>query len=858
MSGREKSKQYRQKHDPYNALEQNYNFLSPKNHATTKLKDFENSALKRSHPNPNTSTFTNSVSGKKRPSKSIHTPKSRFLHFAKKKLTPATFILLVLFGLFFAFFGAESLLGFHLTQLFPDPQFASRHKSVLRIYKRDLKLAKVPNSAQKQLAKHKIKVKQNKLIFKNEVIDAKNIDYKFTHDRAFATAFSKANYGKAAGQFDNSATKHYKLFGSVRKLFANTKADFDAKTSRTAFNQTISRQSDGVSGRIATASKKEDGDEVVKNGEDLQVDNIEGDSPEAKARSFVNGVAEKTSMKGNIACAALQTANLISIAAAANQSLKAIEFFLVTMEPISRTMDGDQSPHFNDALNSMTETTDSKVDYIDENGRNQTKVLTGSMLEASPMKTILSSTPIDRNETQLFSPSIFSRSIIAAIATHGLTTTACSAIRASSAIISLASNGVPGGKLATLVIGLLVKSTARVAMAGSLALILSTIIPRVAKTFFTPTYKAFTGIAAGNLFAFGGFQNNNRLAQNSSAYMPTTKERLRKVNQNYQESLALEASIERAERSPFDPSSPNTFIGSLIHNFNTQPLHSFASLKSSFSNSLNRILPTAFALEGTDSYLSNTFECEDLPGTVCDGFGTNFTATDFSTLDHINEAKYQAVLAPNLNPDGSIKDDSNLAKFINFCVHRESPWGVTDANILSALQTGGIVANSIPIVDDVVDLINLTEDLANKKWATGENCINSSTNPYWDSEFAYYQRYIEDERTKSSIDQDSQNEALAYRERYEQNHPLNNSYNGLIARYSGLSQNQVAYTLSVLKHADILANYQKQLAHNQILTFSALKPIKPSLKPHTHPNPSVFAIILNLPIQPLQKRNQIL
>ena len=74
-------------------------------------------------------------------------------------------------------------------------------------------------------------------------------------------------------------------------------------------------------------------------------------------------------------------------------------------------------------------------------------------------------------------------------------------------------------------------------------------------------------------------------------------------------------------------------------------------------------------------------------------------------------------------------------------------------NILNALQTDfGIVGNNLPIVNDIVDVVNAAEDVANEGWATGSVCMNSDDNPRWDSEFKYYQRYIEDMRILTSME----------------------------------------------------------------------------------------------------------
>jgi hypothetical protein len=159
-------------------------------------------------------------------------------------------------------------------------------------------------------------------------------------------------------------------------------------------------------------------------------------------------------------------------------------------------------------------------------------------------------------------------------------------------------------------------------------------------------------------------------------------------------------------------------------------------------------------------------------------YGNPIVASDYSTIDITpDDPNYEYVVSYNLDENGKIKEDSNLAKFITFCADRESPWGVKDANIMNALQSGNIVVNNLPILNDVQDLVNVVEDAMNAGWATGENCVNSSSNPYWDGEFKYYQRYVEDMRILGTMNgEDSDNPVAEYRQQYEKDHPIDTSF----------------------------------------------------------------------------------
>ena len=237
-----------------------------------------------------------------------------------------------------------------------------------------------------------------------------------------------------------------------------------------------------------------------------------------------------------------------------------------------------------------------------------------------------------------------------------------------------------------------------------------------------------------------------------------------------------------------------------------------ASVTRVASSATKSLIPTAAALDDDLKYTSQYSECANLSGTMCDMYGYPIVSADYSTVDMSpDDPSYLAAIEPNLNENGDIKDNSELAKFINFCVNRESPWGVTDANILNALQTdGGIVVNNLPFVNDIIDVVNAAEDVYNQGWATGKNCINSSDNPRWDYEFKYYQRYVEDMRILYDIQGQEDNETnpvLAYQEQYEKAHPVDNSFKGTLSRISGLSTDDVAFLLEYIDYSNELAQY---------------------------------------------------
>lgn len=68
---------------------------------------------------------------------------------------------------------------------------------------------------------------------------------------------------------------------------------------------------------------------------------------------------------------------------------------------------------------------------------------------------------------------------------------------------------------------------------------------------------------------------------------------------------------------------------------------------------------------------------------------------------------------------------------------------------------------------------------ANFGWTTGENCVKFK--------YKYHSRYIEDQRMLESTGLVEKNAVTAFLDKYYEEHPLDNSPEGILARYSGMT-----------------------------------------------------------------------
>ncbi|MDR0963683.1 MAG: hypothetical protein LBM60_03605 [Clostridium sp.] len=305
--------------------------------------------------------------------------------------------------------------------------------------------------------------------------------------------------------------------------------------------------------------------------------------------------------------------------------------------------------------------------------------------------------------------------------------------------------------------------------------------------------------------------------------------------------LAEEAEQERRGRSPFDASSQYTFLGSLLYSMlpmatASSGLGLLSKLGTLTQSSLAALLPSASALSSARLEMLRGY-CPTLEemGIVADVYCNPLYASDLSTIgmdpgdvfEHVsklgggnNFKKQGGQIVVDAYDNPVINMNSNLGKYIVFCGQRESQYGVADANIsatFSMINTGDGIADAVlsgglgalPVAGGLADAADAASQAANAPWIGGQICVASDEkNPQWRDEYRYYQRYVEDQRLMESMGIiEKSSVTLGLDEYYEEN-PLDDSMEGILARYSGLSKEQVIATLDLVDYASFLAEYE--------------------------------------------------
>lgn len=426
------------------------------------------------------------------------------------------------------------------------------------------------------------------------------------------------------------------------------------------------------------------------------------------------------------------------------------------------------------------------------------------------------------------------------------------------------------GATSTLCAGAVFNIVSKVAMtaviSAAIGAVISAIVPFAAKMLTRDLITNLAGEDLGNALVSGSnlyMGNNHRYNGGSLA----NKDTYVQFAMAQQEVIAEDARYERLIKSPFDASSQHTFMGTLMRQLmNFVGSSSIMSVVSSANNtlvsSIASISPTASAIDANYMLVDNyEEECPYLAsiGAVGDAYCNPYAITDMSTMG-MDPSEVMAAISDNLiiEEEGSaeavgnngvkIKGNSQLAQYIMFCDQRASSFGIVDQNISNKLadwsdvrtesDTINMVTNGaiggVPMYGDFVDVVQNAQKLANLGYITGESCVAgnnleegttmnidttsmdnmegyngksaSIATPSW-SKARLYQRFIEDQSLMESMGIVDKSAVTAFLEEYYEENPLDNSYEGILARYSGLSKEGVIAVEDAIDYYTYIANY---------------------------------------------------
>ena len=601
--------------------------------------------------------------------------------------------------------------------------------------------------------------------------------------------------------------------------------------------------------------------EVDSNGKVTNADGV---------KTKLKGIGEKvgkvsgiTEVAVGIYCGIADFVAAVSAIVAAYQAMQIISVAANVFEGIQKAQigDGDSAPihELSQSLTQRSTNTYEEVNSVDSDGNAKDSTTTQrdrSAMEANAVGAIYGGKSVDMTDPSVKSFNINTvtknmysgvASVLNYVSVSASAYRSCAVARLAAAAAGVAVDVVTVvACIATAGIGclvdFLVDSAGSAAFSAALSLAISAAVsvavPFVAKILTRKIATEVLGEDLGNALVSGANMYMGRNHQYSGGAV-ANKESLISYIQERDRVVAENARYERETRSPFDVTSKYTFFGSLAAQM--IPLASSATSLTGIVQGVGTVVGGAVSsLTPKSSAVSAAIEaqtaadttekyCPDMHeiGGVADAFCNPYVITDTRTMDLQPAEVVNSIGDEDLEADSEgnpvVKKDSKLAKYIVYCGQRQSPWGQADQNIAGEVATagnvGGTVGSSIigavPIVGDGLDIVSNSQKLANFGWISGESCVvnnkavdgsgfTDSIN--WETGRTY-QRFIEDQRLAEAEGIIEESAVTKYLASYYEEHPLDNSYEGVLARYSGLTKDNVVAMLDFFEVQEWLANY---------------------------------------------------
>ena len=374
----------------------------------------------------------------------------------------------------------------------------------------------------------------------------------------------------------------------------------------------------------------------------------------------------------------------------------------------------------------------------------------------------------------------------------------------------------------------------------TISLIVEAITPTLAHWFVSQLGSIFLG-KTGGFALLSGAQN----IMNSNLQMSTGRYAGR---ENAIELFALTkdverewAAYERATKNPFDVTSKYTFLGSIynavlpIANMSGNTITSMVSSVASLTNDsvVALVSPSVSAASETNKFaasLSSEGNCGYLESVgvtgdfACNKYaGAYVEEIDTASPDdiYVNMQNYGSFDGEDSDGNPKINVNSDYAKYIVACVSSDTQPGTMNGAVQGFLTGIGkgihdksVVAsglvnfgrNFIPF-EGALDAVEAGEEETNIMWNSGLACTGNTDDAAFNEKIKNFSMYNLDQRVLYNMGVIENNSTVAFLEDYYKENPLDYSFEGRIARISGMSKEEVEETLALIEYYNFVANY---------------------------------------------------
>lgn len=648
----------------------------------------------------------------------------------------------VILGIALVFFLSGNLIPSAITERLieeTDVQYADAVESKLMVFQQAMYEGDVPSNTAARLEEAGIEVVQDggetTLVYKGETITAGDFVTAVKGDAYLYGAFNDATYSRAAYWYDDAAMKTIQQIGTNRNNFT---ADSD-------FEEVMSRLV-GEGSNVNVENVKKVRRHVKDNIYEIVEERLAGGkSQSGEAVNLVVGVGSVNTASDSTT-ATLNAADSLNKADIMAKEQKSAIFFLAMMENISKMKAGDgNESKINETMNYMFEPQTTEVVDI-ETG--EVITVEGSMMESPSLYAVLADEKVDVDAVKNYAGDRVLKTVENQIGSNASSGTL------SGTIVS-ESNKIKGSIGRYIPLG-----QDEEAMTEALLPVVDTLDESLVNNGFSE----LKGISGGEMIVVGAEVVGGRLARASGATTGDA-EAIKAYARVTNTILALDAQVDRNRRSPFDITSRNTFLGSIVYKMAVVSaknglmssggvmgvLRSFAQLA---GKSFGSLIGVARADDEENSIMTTFGNCNTVGGIGGEGTSECVASMTFdpSTLDAFNDPGFIAFSEENtelVNGVRKIKKNSDLWNFVVHNGEKLTAAGVMDGGIIQDLVTRGI---SIPFISDiammVVTAFGAPEEY--KMIASGEMFNNSTANPEWET-YKYAQRYMSAARATENL-----------------------------------------------------------------------------------------------------------
>jgi len=624
-----------------------------------------------------------------------------------------------------------------------DVQYADAVQSKMLVFQQALYMGDVPdNTAERLKAKGVLVgylrdgefVEDNKsgvssvLSFDGEIIPAAEFVVAVNSDARLYNAFNEATYSRAAYYYDESAQAVFKKLGASRNNYT-AESDFDE-----VMSEALGEGNQIKVNNVVLVEKENEAGEKY-----YEYETVGGDAGGTDAAALVEAVRAKNT-GATTTEATLNAAEQLNTADAIAKKQRSETLFLTFMENISKMKAGDgNESKINEAMNYLYRETETNVVDVQTG---EVVTVKGSMVESPSLYAMLSGERIEVSEVEDYSSDRILKTVQGQVGSTAGTsgTVASTGSKVRGAIGRYNESGV----------------------AGASAEGLAAITPTVSSSLINNSFQTVGGISGGEMLVEGAVNVGLELAKASGATAGDATA-VKSYARLTSAVLALDAEADRLNRSPFDITSRNTFLGSIVYNMaisiqTDSGLRQFSSVFRTFGTAVSGLLGRATADDESERYLANFGDCQTIGsiGAVGSAGCSQIGTFDTSTLnDTFNDAGFIAFVEANtiLDENGArkINKDSALADFIKYNNERITPIGVMDGGILDSIMNG---SNSVPFLSNILAMIKifLGAGEGDKRMASGAAFVNSEANGDWET-YKYAQRYVSLARATEALRQ---------------------------------------------------------------------------------------------------------